>query len=122
MNNIDSDNVKTIIEPIQKFKLLKIFTAVLYAIATVLSVVFMIDILNEPQNIGTAFALVVWLCLGAFALAVPLIISLVGLIVCALKVKKGESSKGSVIYFSIFSALPIITYFVCVFIFNIVLV
>ena len=120
MNNGCANNFQTEERKVKNFKALKIITAILFAIVTVFSVVFMIDIIIEPKNLGTAFALVIWLVFATPANAIPFIISAIGLVICSVKRKRGESDKRSVIYFTVFTALPVVVYLVCILIFNIV--
>ena len=62
MENIENNDVEKIEStPLKKFKALKIVTAVLFSVATLFVVYLAIDIASSPQNIGTAFALVLWI-------------------------------------------------------------
>ena len=118
MNEINAQINGEMHKPLKNFKVLKIVTAVLYALAAIITLWFMIDIALTPKNIGTAFAIVLWLAIAIPVLAVPLIVSLVGLILSAINKKRLQCTLGSMIYFAIFTALPVITFFVCVLIFK----
>ena len=121
MENIDNNVVeKTESTQLKKFKALKIVTAVLFAIATLFVVYLAIDIASSPQNIGTAFALVIWICLAIGILAVPMIVSLVGMIIAIVNKKRSACTLGSVIYFIVFTALPVVVFFICTIMFNLV--
>lgn len=109
---------------INKSKFIKIFqiiTAILYAIATVLSVIIMVDILSQPQNIGTAFAVAIWIVFAAVALSIPLVFSIIGLIASIIKKSNAQCGTGAVVYFIIFSVLPILTYLIGILVFNLLL-
>lgn len=121
MENIDNNVVeKTESTQLKKFKALKIATAVLFAVATLFVVYLAIDIASSPQNIGTAFALVIWICLAIGILAVPMIVSLVGMILAIVNKKRSACTLGSVIYFIVFTVLPVIVFFICTIMFNLV--
>lgn len=121
MENIDNNVVeKTESTPLKKFKALKIVTAILFAVATLFVVYLAIDIASSPQNIGTAFALVVWICLAIGILAVPMIVSLVGMILAIVNKKRSACTLGSVIYFIVFTVLPVVVFFICIIMFNLV--
>ncbi len=121
MENIDNNVVeKTESTQLKKFKALKIVTAILFAVATLFVVYLAIDIASSPQNIGTAFALVIWICLAIGILAVPMIVSLVGMILAIVNKKRSACTLGSVIYFIVFTVLPVVVFFICIIMFNLV--
>ena len=121
MENIENNDVEKIEStPLKKFKALKIVTAVLFSVATLFVVYLAIDIASSPQNIGTAFALVLWICLAIGILAVPMIVSLVGMIITIVNKKRSACTLGSVIYFIVFTGLPVVVFFICTIMFNLV--
>lgn len=93
--------------------LLKIFTAVIYAIIAVFLIYqFASLFFNEQSNLGLSIAvylIVILLYLGSIANAVPTILSVIGLIITAIKRKKGEYSLSTLLYFIVFSILPYLT-------------
>lgn len=120
LNVQENISVQSETNNIKSFKTLKIVAAVLYAISAFITVWFMIDIAVSPENLGTAFAIVLWIVIAIPVLAVPLIVSLVGLILSAINKKRLQCTLGSVIYFAVFTALPIITFLICILVFNLV--
>ncbi|MBQ7235911.1 MAG: hypothetical protein IJX03_01995 [Clostridia bacterium] len=120
LNVKEKDVVQNENKPFKNFKVLKIITAVLYVVATAFVVWFMVDIATAPENLGTAFAIIAWFAIAIPTLAVPLIVSLVGLILSAMNKKRSQCTLGSVIYFAVFTALPIITFLICILVFNLV--
>lgn len=93
--------------------LLKIFSAVIYAIIAVFLIYqFASLFFNEQSNLGLSIAvylIVIVLYLGSIANAVPTILSAIGLIITAIKRKKGEYSLSTLVYFIVFSILPYLT-------------
>lgn len=93
--------------------LLKIFTAVIYAIIAVFLIYQLISVVfGENTNLGLSLAvylIVIVLYLGSIANAVPTILSVIGLIITAIKRKKGEYSLSTLLYFIVFSILPYLT-------------
>ncbi len=120
LNVKEKDILQNESKPLKNFKVLKIITAVLYAIATAFVVWLMIDIATTPENLGTAFAIIAWFAIAIPVLAVPLIVSLVELIVAIASKKREQCTWGSVIYFAVFTVLPVITFFVCILVYNVV--
>ena len=120
LNVQENISVQSETNNIKSFKTLKIVAAVLYAISAFITVWFMIDIAVSPENLGAAFAIVLWIVIAIPVLAVPLIVSLVGLILSAINKKRLQCTLGSVIYFAVFTALPIITFLICILVFNLV--
>ncbi len=109
-----SDLQDTALTPTKKVKLLplRIIGAILYILITAFFAYMLIDILiDKPQHVGLAFAvyLVLLLSYGSICYGVNLIIFLVGLIISIAKRKK-QKAKGSIIFFSVFVALILITH------------
>lgn len=93
--------------------LLKIFSAVTYAIIAVFLIYQLIGVVfGENTNLGLSLAvylIVIVLYLGSIANAVPTILSVIGLIITAVKRKRGEYSLSTLVYFIVFSILPYLT-------------
>lgn len=93
--------------------LLKIFSAVTYAIIAVFLIYQLIGVVfGENTNLGLSLAvylIVILLYLGSIANAVPTILSGIGLIITAVKRKRGEYSLSTLVYFIVFSILPYLT-------------
>lgn len=93
--------------------LLKIFSAVIYAIIAVFLIYQLIGVFfGENTNLGLSLAvylIVIVLYLGSIANAVPTILSVIGLIITAVKRKRGEYSLSTLVYFIVFSILPYLT-------------
>ena len=93
--------------------LLKIFSAVIYAIIAVFLIYQLIGVVfGENTNLGLSLAvylIVILLYLGSIANAVPTILSVIGLIITAVKRKRGEYSLSTLVYFIVFSILPYLT-------------
>ena len=102
-------------------KVFKIITIILYAIAVAFSTVIMIDAIKNPSNLGLAVGILVWIIIGAIALAIPLVSAIIGLIISIVKKFKAQVGFGSVIFFIIFTVLPIATYFLGILVFTLIL-
>ena len=122
MNNIETTSSDCIEEnqEIKSYKALKIITAVLFSIATLFVVGFMLDIVKEPQSVGTAFAIAIWLIITLPVLALPMFLSLISLIIMILKKKRAECSGRTVIFFAVFTVLPIVIFLICVLVLKII--
>ncbi len=90
----------------------QIITAVLFVIAAAFSIIFFIDVMLDPDGIGKAIGLSLWIIFAFAALLIPLIISIIGLIVAIVKKCNKKVGVWSIIYFIIFTVLPVITYLV----------
>ena len=102
-------------------KVFKILTVVLYVIAVAVAAIIMVDTITNPSGLGTAIGILVWMIIGAIALAIPLVSAIIGLIISIIKKVKEQCNSGSVIFFIIFTALPIATYFLGILVFTLVL-
>lgn len=102
-------------------KVFKIITIILFAVAVAFSTTIMIEAINNPSNLGTAVGILVWVIIGAIALAIPLVSAIIGLIISIVKKVKAECGFGSVVFFIIFTVLPIATYFLGILVFKLVL-
>lgn len=122
MNDIETTKIDCVEESqeIKNYKSLKIINAVLFSIAAVFVLGFMIDIVIQPQSVGTAFAIAIWIVISIPVLAIPLFFSLISLIVTIFKKKSSECSVGTVIYFAVFTVLPVITFLICALVIKIV--
>ncbi len=105
----------------KSYKVYKIIIAVIFAIITILSSIMLADVLITEQNIGTAFALAVWLVLAIPAFSVSAVLSLIGVIITAIKKKQGLCTVKTLVYFIVFTVLPVVVFFASVGIFNLVL-
>ncbi|MBQ3492898.1 MAG: hypothetical protein IJA88_02190 [Clostridia bacterium] len=103
------------------YKGLKIATAILFVFSTMFVGLFVTDILIHGQHILTGIALFIWVNLAIFALAVPMVVSVVGAIITFIKWKKQKCGLGTFIYFVIFTFLPILVYFCSITAINIIL-
>ena len=96
---------------IKNFKINKIISAVFYALALAFSAVYYIDVAvtgGDWQGLGYAITLL----LSVYAFAIAIIPSLIGLIRSIVGVKKGYCEKATLIYFIVFTALPIVTWLI----------
>ena len=50
----------------------------------------------------------------------PMIVSLVGMIITIVNKKRSACTLGSVIYFIVFTVLPVVVFFICTIMFNLV--
>lgn len=100
---------------------LQIITAVIYTLLTAYFVVLLIDVINTPppqdgsfdsKGLALAAFLIITIAIGGIGYIVNLIVSIAGIIVSANAKKKELVGIGRVIYFVIFTLLPIIT-FIC---------
>ncbi len=105
----------------KKYKAYKIIIALVFAIVTILSSIMLGDIIISERNIGTPFALVVWLALAIPSFAVAMIMSLIGTIISAIKKKQGLCDTKTLVYFIVFTALPIVVFCVSIVLFNILI-
>ena len=90
----------------KNYKAYKIVITVILAMVTVLSSIFMIDIITTEEGLGQAVGLVLWLVFGAPSFAVCMILSLIGVILSAINKNKRLCSAKTLIYFVIFTILP----------------
>ena len=107
-------------ENLKKYTPFKIILTVLYIVITGFLLFAFIDALNktgEHVQLGIAltYAIVVIL-FGGIAYGVSLVLGLIGLIISAIGVKRNYSSIGTLVYFIVFTALPIVTYLLMIFI------
>ena len=97
----------------KKYTVLKILSAVFYVIVTVFILYCFFDALIESKENGFAvLGYVLILVMVGICYLVPLILSTIGLILSAVAKSNGQSSLGTVIYFIIFTALPLVSWFV----------
>lgn len=102
----------------KNFKAYKIIVAIIFAIVTVLSSIMLVDIISKGNGLGTAVGFIVWLILAIIGFGASLIVSLIGTITSAIKKKQGLSNTKTLVYFIVFTALPIIVFSVSIILFN----
>ena len=84
----------------------------LYAVAFAFTAWILIDIISsDDRGLGFGVGLAVYLLVSSIANGVSLLPSLVGLIRSIVGVKKGYCEKSTLIYFIVFTLLPIATFF-----------
>ncbi len=105
--------INEIEKPIKKFRALKIISLVLYVLTTAFTLIFLLDVLGTEEGLGKGLGAALWIIFSAIALAVPVIVSLISAIVSAVYRKRGQCVKGSLLFFLIFTALPIVTFVLC---------
>ena len=93
----------------KNFKTLKIITAILYAVATAFITYLLINGSTE-NGLALAVFLIVFLVYGTLALSVPLISAIVGLIKSIFAYKNSNCTKATLIYFGVFTVLPVLTW------------
>ena len=97
---------------IKKFKINKLISAALYAVAFAWTAWILIDIISSgDRGLGFGIGIMVYLIFSAIANGVSLLPSLFGLIMSIVGVKKGYCEKSTLIYFIVFTLLPIATFF-----------
>lgn len=99
------------------YKILKIITAILYIMATVLAVVLLIDpILSavDNQETVTIIALIFLAPISILAYAVPTLVSLIGAISAGISFARKTTKIGNLIYFIVFTALPYFTFYLII--------
>ena len=105
----------------QNYKVLKIITAILFIIATAYSVWMLADIIVDSKTNGWAgLGMIAWIVVAAIALAIPLIVALIGLISSIIKCSKSLCTIGTLVYFIVFTLLPLVVYFGCILAFNLI--
>ena len=95
----------------KKFTVLKIVAAVIYLLVTVVLFTIVLSSIGKGEYWELGYVLLA-IALGIYSIPLyltQLIISVVGLIKSTKAKNNGEATKDSVIYFAIFTALPIIT-------------
>ena len=95
----------------KKFYALKIITAVLYVLVTAILFTIVLSSIGQGEHWELGYVLLS-ITLGIYSIPfylIQLILSIVGLIKSLNANKNGQATKGSIIYFVIFTALPIIT-------------
>ena len=97
----------------KKYTVLKILSAVFYAIVTAFMIYCFFDAFVESKENGFAvLGYVLILVTVGISYLLPLILSVVGLILSAVAKSRGESKMGTVIYFLVFTCLPVVSWFV----------
>ncbi|MBO7344569.1 MAG: hypothetical protein J6U92_01355 [Clostridia bacterium] len=96
------------------YKKYKIVIAIILFLITVLSSIFMADIITTEEGLGKAVGFVLWLVFASPCFLAVLILSLIGVILAIVNKKKGLSENKTLLYFVIFTILPIVIYFATV--------
>ena len=97
----------------KKYTVLKILSAVGYGLITLFMLYVFFDALSEVRENGFAIlGYVIILVMVGICYLVPLILSTIGLILSAIARLKGESTIRTVIYFIVFTALPLVSWFI----------
>ena len=96
------------------YKKYKIVVAIILSLITVLSSIFMADVITTEEGLGKAVGFVLWLIFASPCFLVALILSLVGVILAIINKKKGLCENKTLLYFIIFTILPIVIYFATV--------
>ncbi len=102
----------------KNFRVYKIIVAVIFAIVTILSSIMLVDIISEGNGLGAAFGFVVWLVLAVIGFGASLLVSLIGTITSAIKKNQGLCDTKTLIYFIVFTVLPIIVFGISIILFN----
>ena len=102
----------------KSYKVYQIIVAVIFAIVTILSSIMLADMIKTGKGVGTALTFIIWLILAIIGFAVPMIMSLIGTITCAVKRKQGLCDTKTLVYFIVFTALPLIVFFASILILN----
>lgn len=104
-------------------KIFQIITAVLYVLATAFIVFFTVDIVGQGQeeSFGVAVALVVLIPLGFIALIFPLVSAIIGLIISIVAKVRNNGGLGAVIYFIVFTVLPVATFLLMILTINLLI-
>lgn len=101
--------------PLKRYIILKILAALFYAAITAFILYgFIGGVLAasspEARQASLAVFVIFFLVYGGLLYIVPFLISLLGLIFSSRRVKAGECVRSTVIYFAVFTALPVITW------------
>ncbi|MBO5046257.1 MAG: hypothetical protein J6C93_05250 [Clostridia bacterium] len=100
---------------------LKILAMVAYLAITAWFVIgFFTELYGESENAqlsAAMFLTIIVIIFGSIFYPVPIVLSIIGLVLSALAVKRGQGGKGSVAYFITFIALPVVTYLILIFVF-----
>ena len=102
----------------KNFKAYKIIVAIIFAIVTVLSSIMLVDIISKVNGLGTAVGFIVWLILAIIGFSTSMVVSLIGTITSAIKKKQGLINTKTLVYFIVFTALPIVVFSVSIILFN----
>lgn len=90
----------------------KIISAVIYGLITVfLLITFFDTVFSNSENKGLSLAVylaIILIAIGGIAYAVNMAVTLIGFIITALNIKNGIK-KSNLVYFLIFTVLPIFT-------------
>jgi hypothetical protein len=108
--------MEEIIIPEQKKQLklipLKIISIAIYSLALIFLFIMLISVIKDKSenNLAVAIYLIFSIVYFAFSFGASLIVSLVGLIISIAK-RKTYSARNSIVFFAIFTVLPVVTYF-----------
>lgn len=107
----------------KKFLALKIISAVIFSVVTALLVWWFLEVLSTPlvsestngvtineRSLALAFFIVIGLIIvGGIGYSINLVLSITGIILSSINYKKRTTAKGSLIFFIIFTILPVLT-------------
>ena len=97
----------------KKYIVLKILSAVFYAVITAFMVILFVDALIDSKENGfVVLGYILILVTIGLSYLLPLILSVIGLILSSVAKSRGESKMGTVIYFLVFTCLPVVSWFV----------
>lgn len=97
----------------KKYNILKILSAVFYAVITAFMVILFVDALIDSKENGfVVLGYILILVTIGLSYLLPLILSAIGLILSLVAKSRGESKIGTVIYFLVFTCLPVVSWFV----------
>lgn len=114
--------IQVIAKKTNRLIVLRVLTAVVFAIVTALLLWWYIDVLSTPvvseptngitinqRSLALAFFIVIGLIIvGGIGYVVNLGLAITGLIISSIKYKKQTTTIGTLIYFIVFTALPIL--------------
>lgn len=116
MNNVNVGNQSKF----KTYKGLKIAIAIVFLLACAFYVIQYIELFNSysSENFGLSLAVfltVIVIIIAPMVYAPTIILSVIGLISAIINLNKKRCSKGSLIYFIVFTLLPFVLYFAMIF-------
>ncbi len=115
-NNIQTEGNQTQ-DQLRRYPVLKIITAIVFAITTIFFIYVYADVLNTPVNkpedgLGKGIGIAVILVVGLLLYIPSIILAIIGLIITIISYIKKICSLGTMIYFIVFTLLPVMAFFV----------
>ncbi|MBQ4098558.1 MAG: hypothetical protein IJC87_00340 [Clostridia bacterium] len=91
---------------------LKIISVAVYLLALIFLFIMLSSVIKDKAENGLVIAvyLIISITYFAFSFGASFVVSLVGLIISIVK-RKTYLAKSSIVFFAIFTALPVVTYF-----------